>query len=24
MKNRRLQSYNNSSGWRPSLFKFGG
>lgn len=24
MKNRRLQSYSSSSGWRPSLFKFGG
>ena len=23
MKNRRLQSYSSSSGWRPSLFKFG-
>ncbi|HEV7489703.1 MAG TPA: YkvA family protein [Rhodanobacteraceae bacterium] len=24
MKNRRLQSYSSSTGWRPSLFKFGG
>ncbi|HJT97056.1 MAG TPA: YkvA family protein [Rhodanobacteraceae bacterium] len=24
MKSRRMQSYSSSSGWRPSLFKFGG
>jgi uncharacterized membrane protein YkvA (DUF1232 family) len=24
MKSRRLSSYSSSSGWRPSLFKFGG
>jgi uncharacterized membrane protein YkvA (DUF1232 family) len=24
MRNRRMQSYSSSSGWRPTLFKFGG
>jgi hypothetical protein len=24
MKSRRMSSYSSSSGWRPSLFKFGG
>ena len=24
MRSRRMQSYSDSSGWRPSLFKFGG
>ncbi len=24
MRNRRMQSYSDSGGWRPSLFKFGG